>query len=537
MRSASGSTASAAVVNWPAVLRRAAGAPQLLQPGLLASAIPGHGAYAGILGQDTLDGVLAADRTGRLAAVSLGSARTLPARIASLLTRHRLLVADLPAGAQGYAQLRALAAARPPGELLIVLQRTRQVAGHELLWAALAGLGGGRTLTSQTTAQQGLIAATDLAPTILRHLRLPIPADVRGFPVRTDGAFDGPRLSGLMARLLLIDSRRLPALAWLLLASGALIALGWGVDAFRPGGGDGAGARSARRAAMRVGGLAILWAPLAVMVTAALEPSPVVEYATIAALCLLLGALCDRLIPWPRAPLAPAIAVLGALTIDALAGTQLFIRSLLGPNPALGVRFHGIGNELKSGLAVLVLCAVAAALHPAVRSPRAALTMALAGIALAVLEGSALIGAAVGGVILVSAGTAVASLMLLPGALTRRRALIVLASPLLGLLLLAVLDLTLAHGGGHFTGSILHARSAGDLRDVLVRRYRAAWDELGNGAMPFVTGLALLAAVLAVRRRERLLAPVQGDPAWLAALGGGLTAGVVGALTEDSGPV
>jgi hypothetical protein len=163
--------------------------------------------------------------------------------------------------------------------------------------------------------------------------------------------------------------------------------------------------------------------------------------------------------------------------------------------------------------------------------------MALAGIALAVLEGSALIGAAVGGVILVSAGTAVASLMLLPGALTRRRALIVLASPLLGLLLLAVLDLTLAHGGGHFTGSILHARSAGDLRDVLVRRYRAAWDELGNGAMPFVTGLALLAAVLAVRRRERLLAPVQGDPAWLAALGGGLTAGVVGALTEDSGPV
>ena len=48
------------------------------------------------------------------------------------------------------------------------------------------------------------------------------------------------------------------------------------------------------------------------------------------------------------------------------------MRSLLGPNPILGARFYGIGNELKSGLAVLVLAAVAAALYPAVRGRRAA---------------------------------------------------------------------------------------------------------------------------------------------------------------------
>ena len=39
------------------------------------------------------------------------------------------------------------------------------------------------------------------------------------------------------------------------------------------------------------------------------------------------------------------------------------MRSLLGPDPILGARFYGIGNELKSGLAVLVLAAVAAALY------------------------------------------------------------------------------------------------------------------------------------------------------------------------------
>ena len=55
--------------------------------------------------------------------------------------------------------------------------------------------------------------------------------------------------------------------------------------------------------------------------------------------------------------------------------------------------------------------------------------------------------------------------------------------------------------------------------------------------MPFATALALLASALGVRLRERLLAPVGADPAWLAALAGGLAAGIVGALTEDSGPV
>ena len=79
-----------------------------------------------------------------------------------------------------------------------------------------------------------------------------------------------------------------------------------------------------------------------------------------------LGALTDALVRWPRAPLLPALVVVLALVVDALAGTQLLMRSLLGPNPILGARFYGFGNELKSGLAVLVLAAVAAALYPAV---------------------------------------------------------------------------------------------------------------------------------------------------------------------------
>src|ERR1700677_926135 len=222
---------------------------------------------------------------------------------------------------------------------------------------------------------------------------------------------------------------------------------------------------------MRGGALGVLWCPVAVLVPAGLEPGAAVEYATIAILCLGLGAITDALLPWPRAVLAPAVVSVVVLTVDALAGTQLLMRSLLGPDPILGARFYGIGNDLKSGLAVLVLAAVAAALYPAVRGRRAALAFLSGGIVLAVVEGSARIGAGVGGVILVSFGFAVATAMLAPGALTRRRALIVLISPVIGLVALAALDLSTAHGAGHFTGSVLDAHSPGEIRDLIIRRY------------------------------------------------------------------
>jgi hypothetical protein len=525
--------AGAVVEGWRAARRRAEDAPQLLRPGLLATWIGGGAAgYAGIAGADSTDGAIAADREGHVAAASFGSAASLLERIEALRRALPFVVADLPGGAEGRADMHELAQRRAPGELLIVLEHAPDGRGGELLWTAVGGLagGGGRELTSRTTKERGLIAAMDIAPTILKRLGVrPIPAGVRGAAIEMDGTLNSSSLPALMSRLRVIGGRRLKALACLLVAWALLLAL----SAPWP---------RARARAMRTGALAMLWAPVAVLLPAAVEPGAASEYAMITAGCLLLGALTDRLLPWPRALIAPAIVTVIALVVDALAGTQLLMRALLGPNPALGARFYGIGNELKSGLAVLVLAAVAAALYPAVRGRRAVAAVALAGVLLAVVEGSARIGAGVGGVILVVAGFAVACVLLtrVPAdgrGLTRRRALIVLISPLAGLAALAVLDLLTAHGTGHFTGSVLHARSAGDVRDVIVRRYTAAWNELKNHAMPAATVIALIYGAVGLRERARLLAPVASDPAWLAALAGGLTAGVVGALVEDSGPV
>lgn len=459
-------------------------------------------------------------------------------------------MADLPAGAEGLADLRALSATREPGELLLAVQRVSDARGGELLWMGAAGLSGtgdargasvggprpagaaasGMELTSPSTNQRGLVVSVDIAPTILAHLGgTPIPADMRGRTLETDGALHSVGLRSLMARLHVVGGRRLKALGILLLAWALLLlACAVGPLAARP---------ATRARAMRAGAIGVLWAPVVVLIPAALEPSAPVEYATIALGCLALGALTDVLAPWPRAVVPPATVAIVVLVFDALAGTQLLMRSVLGPNPILGARFYGIGNELKSALAVLVLAATAGVLYPATRGRRAALSVAGAGIVLAVVEGSARIGAGVGGVILVSAGFAVATVMLLPGAVSRKRALTAILVPIAGLVALAALDLATAHGGGHFSGSILHARSADDLRDVIVRRYGAAWNELKNHTMPIATALSLVCGAVAIRSRDRLLAPVSGDPGWLAALCGGLTAGIVGALSEDSGPV
>src|SRR5262249_15610500 len=85
----------AVVEGWAAARRRAERAPQLLRPGLLASSIPGGGAYAGITDADHTDGAVAADGEGRVAALSLGWPATLPARIAALARVKRLVVGDL----------------------------------------------------------------------------------------------------------------------------------------------------------------------------------------------------------------------------------------------------------------------------------------------------------------------------------------------------------------------------------------------------------------------------------------------------------
>ena len=57
---------------------------------------------------------------------------------------------------------------------------------------------------------------------------------------------------------------------------------------------------------------------------------------------------------YPGLAVACAVTV-GAYAIDVVAGSPYSSVSVLGPNPAYGIRFFGIGNELEAILTTLTL--------------------------------------------------------------------------------------------------------------------------------------------------------------------------------------
>lgn len=179
---------------------------------------------------------------------------------------------------------------------------------------------------------------------------------------------------------------------------------------------------------------------------------------------------------------------------------------------------------------------VAAVLHGRGRSRAGALSFGVSGVVFAAIVGSGRLGADVGGVLTVGAGTAVAVLCMLPGGLTRRA--VILAVLALPFALVALAGLDLATGGnGHFTRTVLHADSFTSLWDTISRRYTLAFNVFKRGFMPFATSIAVLALAYGIRYRERVFAPLARDEAWQAALLGSLAAAIAGTVFNDSGPL
>lgn len=520
-----GGDGSGFIFGWSKALKRADTALAEIKPGQLAGAIPGHAAFVGIRGGAHPEAAAAADRNGDVARVSLGPSRSLAQRVRALERRYRFVVAGLPTAAKGDAVLDRLLRDRHPGDLLIVLQTPPRARVPQLLPAAAAGLQSNGALTSATTRLEGIVAGIDVPVTVWKRLGVKEPNDVKGQAISTEGTRDQAALETLEARLRVVSGRRNPTLGALVLTWLALtLTLGLFAD------------RRGIRAAMRIGALAFLWVPAMLLATGALAPTRVVEIGTIVIGCFALGALTDRFARWPRGPLVPAAVGLVAYCVDLMFGSPLIVRSLLGVNPRSGSRFYGLGNELESTLSVLLLVALGSLLWRAGRSRRSAAAFAVTGLVFCVFVGAGQLGADVGGVLTVGSGVAAATVLMLPGRPSRRTLIIAALVPIAALFGLAAMDLVTG-GNGHFTRTVLQADSFASLRDVVERRYTLAFNVLTKGAMPLLTLIAILAAAYAVRYRERVYAPLRGSPSWTAALAGGLTASVIGALFNDSGPI
>lgn len=519
---------SGAVKGWDAIVERADTAPQTIVPGLLASSIPGGAAYVGDATRLQETVIPAADEVGRISSLALADTTDTARRADNESGRFGLVVVSTSPGYKGLRELRQILALRDPNQLVIAMQTPPDGPILPLLPMGIAGLGDGPPsgITSDSTNMPNLVAGIDIAPTVLDHLGLEIPDEMKGRVMRAEGEREPAELTPLRDRLDELGPRRTPSLT--------AIAAGWLIILLAAGAIGGA-ART-RMPVRRLGGLAILWIPTVILIPAALgNPSREAEYFIIGMGCLGLGWITDRLLPWPRAPIVPAVVGLGVITIDLALGSELITRSILGPNPGYGSRFYGVGNELKSGLMVLLLAGLGAALTNRPKSRSAALTVLGAGLVLCVILGSGRLGAGVGAAIIVASATAVAAMMMLPGGLTRKRIAILVISPIVGLAFLAGLDLLTAGGKGHYSHSVLSLTSADGFWEIVRRRSTLAWQQLWKGNMPIVTLTCLLAAAYAIRNRE-MFRPFAG-PIWPAALIGGLVGGLIGSVTEDSGPM
>ncbi|HEX6206703.1 MAG TPA: hypothetical protein VFZ29_12940 [Solirubrobacterales bacterium] len=389
----------------------------------------------------------------------------------------------------------------------------------------IAGRGFDGNLTSDSTRMNGYVLSTDIAPTILQHFGIPVPSEMSGQSIRAEGAVDPAEIETLGARMDVISSRRgpvigLPIAAWLLLTLGVAMI---------------GGARLARPA-VRLLGLSIVYLPLLLLLGAALEPGEGAEALLVGLGAPTLAALTLVLLPDYRALSVASAATVLAYAIDAIAGSPLTSLSLLGPNPGLGVRFYGIGNELEALLAVLVVAGTGAGLtgFAAGASRRSgAVAFLAAGLLAAFVFAAGRFGADVGAAIVFPVGAAVAAAAV-GGRGKRPLVLAVIAAPVAVLALLALVDL-LSGANAHLTRSVLDAGGFGDLADVAQRRLQLSVRSFGRPVLlvflPVVLGLGLLAYL----RRDRLQVWLRDAPALRAGLLGALAATAIGTLANDSG--
>ena len=409
------------------------------------------------------------------------------------------------------------------GEDLLIAIEAPPPADGEQLAIGIAGAGFGGNLTSDSTRTEGYVLSTDIAPTILERVGLEAPSEMSGQPIGAEGRVDAAAVAARGERMAAIPDRRGPVIGVSLLVWVAALGL---LALLR---------RAALPAAVRVVGLSVVYLPLLLLAGSALEPGREAERLLVLAGAPLLALLTMGVLRGYRALAVAAAVVVAALAADVLAGSPLTTLSLLGPNPGLGVRFYGIGNELEAILAVLVVAGTGAFLTgfaPRIARGRAAIAFLGAGLLAAAVFAAGRFGADVGAAIVLPFGSAVAA-----AAIAARRRIAVAAAasvPVLALALLALGDLV-SGADAHLTRSVLDAGGLGEAADVAQRRLELSAHSFARPVVYVFMPLVCAAAVLAYLGRRSIAGWLGGLPAMRAGLIGALAAVLAGALANDSG--
>jgi hypothetical protein len=198
-------------------------------------------------------------------------------------------------------------------------------------------------LTSPTTRTPGLVANTDLAPTLLRLLPSVSPLPLVGRPVRSESTQqDGPTRLAHVARIDYLAALNERALTRMIIPLGACCTL-WAL----------AGLVTRRRAPQQArwfapGFVFTQSLPLALLYAPIWTPPTLLEYALNTLIGMtgitLLSYLMARL--WHGHPaLCCALLTLLGLMLDLCIGQPLLKFALFSDYPLAGIRYYGIGNE------------------------------------------------------------------------------------------------------------------------------------------------------------------------------------------------
>jgi hypothetical protein len=421
-------------------------------------------------------------------------------------------------------ELRGLVGGLRGDDLLIAIERAPP-GKNEALAIGIAGEGFSGNLTSDSTRTDGYVLSTDVAPTILERVGVGVPSAMSGQAIRAEGSVDVAGIEALGGRMALVSERRGPVigvslLVWLVVFGLAALV----------------GSGRVARVAVRLLALSVVYLPLLLLAGAALEPSRESEQLLVMFGAPSLAALTLLALPGYRALAVASGLVVLAYALDVVAGSPLTSLSLLGPNPGLGVRFYGIGNELEALLAVLVLAGTGAALAgfwPALDSRRCAIAFLATGLLAALVFAAGRFGADVGAAIVMPIG-AVAAVSKVANAPRHTTPLLIFAVLSLFVGFIALIDL-LTGANAHLTRSVLDAGGLGDLADVAQRRLQLSAHSFARPVLLAFLPLVLGLAALAVWKRDVLRSWLRDAPALQAGLLGALAATLAGTLANDSG--
>ena len=266
------------------------------------------------------------------------------------------------------------------------------------VFAVGPGVPAGGWITSPSTKRTGLVALTDLAPTVMAALGAPELGSTPGNPLRyEDGPVDVSRLERFDRETNVRERTYYPqALGFIVVQ-----ALLYGIVALAVARRDGRGHPATLLRALVLGVAAYPLATFVVKGIPAATTGPVwVPAALAVGGAALLGAVCARQRRHPLAGLATVLALtVAVIVVDAATGTWLHVSSWLGYSLHSAGRFYGIPNTTFAVLGSATLILAANLVHTSRRRDEALAAVAALFVVVVLADGAPTLGGDVGGII------------------------------------------------------------------------------------------------------------------------------------------